>query len=80
MATFGIKVQKQRSDGYWPVYIRIIHHRGIAYVKTDKMVDDKGIVKSTKDVKDPFVVKFCNMQITEYVEMLNRVDTSSWSV
>lgn len=80
MATFRIKVQKQRADGYWPVYIRVTHRRESVFIKTDKMVDDKGIVKSTKDVKDPFVCKFCNMQIIEYIEMLNKVDISSWGV
>ena len=80
MATFRIKVQKQRNDGYWPVYIRVTHRRESVFIKTDKMVDDKGIVKSTKDVKDPFVVKFCNLQITDYIELLNRVDTTNWSV
>ena len=79
MATFRIKVQKQRNDGYWPVYIRVTHRRESVFIKTDKMVDDKGIVKSTKDVKDPFVVKFCNLQITDYIELLNRVDTTNWS-
>lgn len=57
MATFRITVQKQRTDGYWPVYIRVIHHRSSVFMKTDKMVDNKGIVKSTKEVKDPFVRK-----------------------
>ena len=80
MATFRIKVQKQRNDGYWPVYIRVTHRRESVFIKTDKMVDDKGIVKSTKDVKDPFVIKFCNMQITEYIDMLNKVDTTNWNV
>ena len=25
MPTFKIVVQKQRTDGYWPVYIRVVH-------------------------------------------------------
>ena len=32
MATFRITVQKQRSDGYWPVYIRVTHQRKIVYI------------------------------------------------
>ncbi len=80
MATFRIKVQKQRSDGYWPVYIRVIHQRESFFIKTDKVVDNSGIVKSTKEVKDPFVCKFCNIKITEYVDMLNKVDISTWNV
>ena len=79
MATFKITVQKQRTDGYWPVYIRVIHHRDSALMKTDKMVDSKGIVKSTKEVKDPFVRKACDLLITDYIDRLNKVDTSTWS-
>ena len=79
MATFKITIQKQRTDGYWPVYIRVIHHRESAFMKTDKMVDNKGIVKSTKEVKDPFVRKACDLLITDYIDRLNKVDTSTWS-
>ena len=79
MATFKITVQKQRTDGYWPVYIRVIHHRESAFMKTDKMVDNKGIVKTTKEVKDPFVRKACDLLITDYIDRLNKVDTSTWS-
>lgn len=80
MATFKITVQKQRADGYWPVYIRVIHHRESAFMKTDKMVDSKGIVKSTRDIKDPFVRKSCDILITDYIDRLNKVDTSTWTV
>ena len=79
MATFKITIQKQRTDGYWPVYIRVIHHRESAFMKTDKMVDNKGIVKSTKEVKDPFVRKACDLLITDYIDRLNKVDTGTWS-
>lgn len=80
MATFKITLQKQRTDGYWPVYIRVIHQRQIAYIKTDKMVDNKGIVKSTKEIKDPFVRKSLDIIITDYIDRLNKVDSSTWSV
>lgn len=80
MATFKIKVQKQRADGYWPVYIRVTHHRDSFFMKTDKMVDYKGIVKSTKEVKDPYVRKYCDMLIADYIDRLNKVDFSTWTV
>ena len=80
MATFRITVQKQRTDGYWPVYIRVIHHRGSVFMKTDKMVDNKGIVKSTKEVKDPFVRKSLDILIADYIDRLNKIDTSTWTV
>ena len=79
MATFRITVQKQRTDGYWPVYIRVIHHRNSVFMKTDKMVDNKGIVKSTKEVKDPFVRKSLDILIADYIDRLNKVDTSTWT-
>ena len=80
MATFKITVQKRRSDGYWPVYIRVTHQRRISYIKTDKIVNDKGLVKSTKEIKDPFVRKACDIIITDYIDRLNKVSTSTWDV
>ena len=80
MATFKIAVQKQRTDGYWPVYIRIVHHRKVHFMKTDKMVDNKGIVKSTKEVKNPFVRKSLDIQIADYIDRLNKVETNTWTV
>lgn len=80
MATFKITVQKQRTDGFWPVYIRVTHHRDSGFIKTDKMVDSRGIAKSTKEVKDPFVRKFCDVLITDYIDRLNKIDYSKWNV
>ena len=59
MATFKTCVQKQRSDGFYPVYIRVTHNRKSSYIKTDKMVDKKGLTR-TGEVKDPFVLSFCS--------------------
>ena len=50
MATFKTCVQKQRSDGFYPVYIRVTHNRKSSYIKTDKMVDKKGLTR-TGEVK-----------------------------
>ncbi len=80
MATFKITVQKQRTDGYWPVYIRVVHHRQPFYLKTEKIVDNKGLNKSTKEVKDPFVRKELDKVIVNYIDRLNKVDTSAWTV
>ena len=41
MATFKACVQKERKDGFYPVYIRVTHHRGTQFMKTDKMVTKK---------------------------------------
>lgn len=79
MATFKACVQKQRTDGFWPVYIRVTHQRKTSFIKTDKMVNNKGLTK-TKEVKDPFVAQFCNARITDYVDRLNKVDTEHWGI
>lgn len=46
MATFKICVRKQRSDGFYPVYIRVTHNRKSSYIKMDKMVDKKGLTRT----------------------------------
>lgn len=51
MATFKVIVQKQRNDGFWPVYIRITHNRGVKYIRTDKIVDSKGVDKKTERLR-----------------------------
>ena len=65
MATFKTCVQKQRSDGFYPVYIRVTHNRKSSYIKTDKRVDKKGLTR-TGEVKDPFVLSFCSDIIKTY--------------
>lgn len=44
------------------------------------MVDNKGFVKSTKEVKDPYIRKSLDILIIDYIDRLNKVDTSKWSV
>lgn len=78
MATFKACVRKQRADGIWPVYIRVTHNRKIGYMKTDKMVNDKGLVGG--EVVDPYVMRYCIDHIIEYTERLNKVDTAHWTV
>lgn len=80
MATFKILVQHRRSDGFYPVYIRLTHNRKVCYLKTDKMVNDKGIVKGTKEVKDTFVLTSLMPNINKWVDGLNRVDSSQWTI
>ena len=61
------------------MYIRVTHNRKVHYIKTDKVVDQKGVAKD-KGIKDPFVLKYCSSQISRYVNVLNNVDVSSWSI
>lgn len=79
MATFKSCVQKQRKDGFYPVYIRVTHNRKSAYIKTDKLIDSKGL-STTGDVKDTFVLKYCIDKITEFIDRLNKVDTEKWTI
>lgn len=39
MACFKICIRERKSDGLYPVYIRITHRRQVGYIKTDKCVD-----------------------------------------
>ena len=79
MAAFKELVRFQRPDGYYPVYIRVTHKRKVLYIKTDKIVDQKGVDKG-KGIKDPHVRHFCANKISQYVDILNKQDISSWTV
>ena len=80
MATFKVVVFDKRSDGFYSVFIRITQNRKKTHVKTDKVVNDKGVVKGTKEVKDSFVLESCMATINKWVEKLNKVDSKDWTV
>ncbi len=79
MAVFKAVVRFKRPDGFYPVYIRVTHQRKAQYIKTDKLVDQKGVDKSN-GIKDPYVMKYCANKISRYVEILNKQNISSWTV
>lgn len=79
MATFKTCVMRQRSDGYYPVYIRVTHNRKTLYINSGKMIDKKGLTKSG-EVKDSYVLAHCLRLINDYNDRLNKVDTRLWSV
>lgn len=79
MATFKAVVKSRRKDGFYPVYIRVSHHRQLAYIATDKMVNNSGLSRSG-EIEDPYVLQYCTRKIIEYVEILNKVETEHWSV
>ena len=64
MAKFKAMVRYQRPDGYYQVYIRVSQGKKVQYIKTDKVVNQKGIDK-TKAVCDPFVLKYCANRIAQ---------------
>lgn len=79
MINFRTVVKFKRADGFYSVYIRVTKDRKIAYIRTDKIVNDKGIGKN-KDVIDPVVLQFTTNQISNYIEILNRENTELWTV
>lgn len=79
MATLRPCVQKQRADGFYPVYIRVIHERQSAFIKTGKVVDKKSVTKN-REIRDNAVLKYCTEQIAYYNQRLNMQDTSNWTI
>ena len=63
-------VQKQRSDGFFPVYIRVTHDRRTAFIKTNKLVDRKSVNKNN-EIRDNAVLKYCAELISYYTQRLN---------
>jgi len=81
MATFKTCVQssKRRKDGFYQVYIRVIQHQKVAYIPTDKYVNEQGL-SSKSEVKDPYVVEHCMRKITHWMDRLNRAESEHWTV
>lgn len=79
MATFKAVIRKKRADGFYPVYIRIVHRSRMGYIKTDKLITDKQILKSG-EIKDAVVNEYCSREILKYTDMINRKDISNYSV
>ena len=79
MANFKAVVRKKRADGFYPVYIRIVHRSRMGYIKTSKIVTDKQLSK-TGEIKDPVVNDYCSREILRYSDLVNRKDVSHFSV
>ena len=79
MTTFKPCVQKQRADGFYPVYIRVTHQRNVGFIKTDKMVNASGLTKSN-DIKDAFVLRHSTNHNKKNNELLNKTDINSLNV
>lgn len=84
MAQFTPCVRKKRSDGYYPVYIRLSHNYGIQYIRTNFIVNDKGLKKVYTDtgkakieISDRFVLKECLFLIDRYVSKCNSINTAN---
>ena len=79
MATFKACVKSKRKDGFYPVYIRVIHRKKTAYLPTGKMLTEQGLSRHG-EIEDPYVLQYCSRRILEHVERLNKVDASLWDV
>lgn len=79
MATLKAVVRRERTDGFYSVYIRVTHRRASSFIKTDKMVTKKELTK-TNEIKDAYVLQYCAQRILEFNERLNRKDIKNWTV
>jgi len=79
MANLKAVVRKQRADGMYPVYIRIVHRRKMGYIKTDKIIGPKSLTKQG-DIKDAVVNEFCSNLILRYTDKINRKDISAFTM
>lgn len=82
MATFKACIRNKRSDGFYPVYIRIAHNDSIQYINTGRIVNDKGLRavydekgKKQTEISDPRVLKYCIDLINTYAGKLNNINT-----
>ncbi len=78
MATLKAVVRKKRADGFYPVFIRVTHHRASSFIKTDKMVTRKELTKNN-EITDPYVLQYCSQRIVEFNERLNKKDIEHWT-
>lgn len=67
MLTLKICTRYQRKDGMWPVFIRVTHNKKLGYIKTDKMVNAKGLDRNG-EVIDKFVIQTLSRKIAEYCD------------
>lgn len=79
MANLKAVVRKQRADGMYPVYIRIVHRRKMGYIKTDKIIGPKSLTKQG-DIKDAVVNEYCSNLILRYTDKINRKDISAFTM
>lgn len=83
MAQFKPVIRSKRPDGFYPVYIRLSHNYGTQYIKTNFIVNDKGLKKVYTDtgkarieITDRFVLKECLILIDKYANRCNNINAS----
>ncbi|NDV68641.1 phage integrase SAM-like domain-containing protein [Dysgonomonas sp. 25] len=78
MATFKADVKTKRSDGTYPVYIRVTHNRKIAFIRTDMYVHDRSYKNG--EIIDQMVLAQCGIKIKGYLDKLNAKEIERWTV
>jgi len=81
MAKFVPCVRNKRSDGLYPVYIRVFHNKSLQYINTGLLVVEKGL-KTTYDdkgnkqieISDRRVLSECLNRISSYAEKINLIN------
>ncbi|MDE7380576.1 MAG: hypothetical protein K2N03_00420, partial [Muribaculaceae bacterium] len=76
--TICVDRKRKRKDGLYLVYVRVTHNGRTAYIKTDKVVSEKGLSPSW-EVTDPFILKPLSTQVVEWLDLLNRQSISTWT-
>ena len=76
MATFKPVVRTPRKDGFYKVYIRVVHKIKPGYIGTDKLVTKKFIDKDG-NITDPFVNEYCARRICGLPNCLTAWTTQS---
>ena len=84
MAKFSSCIRNRRSDGLYPVYIRVYHNGQIQYINTGLLVSEKGLKvsysktgKKHVDVNDKTVLKECMNRIAVYAEKTNMINSNA---
>ena len=71
MVTFKAIVRYKRADGFYQVYIRVVHRSKMGYIKTDKFITDKQLTKAG-EIKDAVVNEFCSREILYIHSILSK--------
>jgi integrase len=74
MATFKICIfeHQKRTDGKFPVSIRVCWKRKYSYIKTEYYVTEKQINKKTYTLKDIFIINDLNKRIAKFEDLKSK--------
>lgn len=78
MVNIKTTVRIKTKSGICPVYIRFTKKKQTSYIKTSRVVNEKGL-SSNKEITDPYVIQQTSSLIETYCRQLNLVDSTNWS-